>query len=120
MRCSIANLISFALLLIHSISRSWNLLIVNAECLTLPILLTILSQISSSVISRDTNPIACSLSMFSAMFSHSVVFPHHVLAQIVMMFHFTAPKILSSMSLNPVGIMESLTFPATLSFSSSR
>ena len=115
-----ANFISFAFILIHSISRGWNLFIVSAECLTLPILLTILSQISSSVISRDTNPTACSFSMFSAMFSHSVVFPHPVLAQIVMMFHLTAPKILSSMSLNPVGIMESLTFPSILAFRSWR
>lgn len=93
---------------------------VSDECLTLAILLTILSQISSSVISRDMNPTLCSFSMFSAMLIPSVVFHHPVLAQIVMMFHFTAPKILSSMSLNPVGIIDALIFPAILSFSCSR
>ena len=97
-----------------------NLFIVREECLTFAILLTILSQISSSVISRDMNPTLCPFSMFSAMFSPSVVFPHPVLAQIVMMFHLTAQNILSSMSLNPVGIMESFTFHAILSFRSWR
>ena len=92
----------------------------RAECLTLPSLLTILSHISSSVISSDMNQTLCSFSMFSAMFSHSVVLPHPVLAQIVMMFHFTAPNILSSMSLNHVGMMDCFTFHATLSFRSWR
>ena len=115
-----ANFISFAFILIHSISHGWNLFIVSAECLTLPILLTILSQISSSVISRDMNQTLCSFSMFSAMFIHSVVLPHPVLAAIVMMFHLTAPNILSSIDLNPVGIMESLTFHAILSLRSWR
>lgn len=54
------------------------------------------------------------------MFSPSVVLPHPVLAHMVIIFHFTAPNILSSMSLNPVGIMESLTFHSILSLSSSR
>ena len=120
MRFSIAYFISVAFVFIHSSSHSLNLFIVSEECLTLAILLTILSHISSSVISRDMNPTLCSLSMFSAIFSQSVVFPHPVLAQIVMIFHFTAQKILSSMSLNPVGIMESFTFHAILAFSSSR
>ena len=84
--------------------------------LTLHTLLTILSNNSSLVISKEIKPIMCSFDILTAILSHSVVFQPPVLAAIVIMFHLATQYIRLSMSLKPVGTTSHSSVPSTLDF----